>query len=363
LCVVGGDRGPRAGLVVGDEAEQLLAPRPAARVDVAGSGLGLLDLHVGVEGNAEQVVGRVAGYDGLVSRAPVVRQPDLVHLAAGDNQRGHPVGDQYPRLDCRTGRDDGGPAVGLEAALGGQCGRDLTEHLRLQLGEVRKPAAHPAGGVVLGEPVGGEHVRIHVRPWRAGARRAEVVSPREGDSRGTLLLRVERVGDRGLLRLVVRGQRPVNHALGREQPALAVRLHDERVVAGEGGRAAEIWVGAAARSAVEHEVGHVVADPAALLLVPPDPFLPFAPWLAVQVGRRPVVQDPPVGRPRPAPLRLAPSRAAVGHPVGRVVNAAGVDPGVDPAPRGRRSVGAQLGVRRERLTSLRSGAVVAVDLR
>jgi hypothetical protein len=293
----------------------------------------------------------------------VIRQPDLVHRVARDDQRGHPVGDQHAYLDRRAGRDDGGPAVGLEAALCGQCGRNLTEHLRLQLGEVRQPAAHPAGGVVLGEPVGGEHVRIHVRAWRPGARRAEVVCPREGDSRGTLLLRVERVGDRGLLRLVVRGQRPVNHTLGGEQPALAVGLHDERVVAREGGRAAEIRVGAAARSAVEHEVGHVVADPAPLLLVPPDPFLPLAPWFAVRVGRRPVVQDPPVGRPRPAPLRLAPSLAALGHAVGGVVDAAGVHPGVDPAPRGRRPVGAQLGVRRERLAGRRSGAVVAVDLR
>ncbi len=125
---------------------------------------------------------------------------------------------------------------------------------------------------------------------------------------------------------------------------------------------ADIRVRAAARSAVDHEVGHVVTHPATLLLVPPDVLLPLAPGFARRVGRRPVVEDPPVGRPGPAPLRLAPSLAAVRHPVGRVVHAARVHPGVDPAPGRRRSVGAQLGVRGEQVARLRAGQVAAVDL-
>src|SRR5260370_20498128 len=50
---------------------------------------------------------------------------------------------------------------------------------------------------------------------------------------GIALLAVERIGERGLLRLVVRRQRAVHHAGGREQPRLAVRLQDERIDAGD----------------------------------------------------------------------------------------------------------------------------------
>ena len=209
--VAGLDRCAGAGLVVGDQASSSAPVRPAARTDVAGSGLGLLDLHVRVQRHAEQVVGRVTADDGVTADAPVVRQPDLVHGAAADRPAGviRSVTSTL-RLDGRAGRDDGGPPVGLEAALGGQLRGDLAEHLRLQLREVRQPAAHPAGGVVLGQPVGGEHVRVHVRARVAGARRAEVVRAREHQPGRALLLRVERVGDRRLLRLVVGGQRPVD---------------------------------------------------------------------------------------------------------------------------------------------------------
>ena len=329
--------------------------RPAARPDVAGPDLGLLDLHVRIERDPEQVVGAVAADDGVLPDPPVIGHPNLVHRAAGYDQRRHPVGDQDPCLDRGARGDQRGPAVGLEPALGRQLRRHLAEHLRLQFGQIRQPPAHPARGVVLGQPVGGEHVRVHVGAGRARARRAQVVRPREDDPGRALLLRVKRVGDWRLLRLVVRGERAVDHPLGGEQPGLAVGLHDEGVVSRQRRGPAEIRVRAAAGGAVDHEVGHVVTDPASLRLVPPDVLLPFAPRFAVRVGRRPVVEDPPVGRPRPAPFRLAPPLAAVRHAVGRVVHAPGVHPGVDPAPGRRRSVGAQRGVGGKQVAGLRAG--------
>ena len=74
----------------------------------------------GIERHAEQVVGGVAADHRVAAHPPVIRQPDLVDGAAADDQRGHPLGDQHPGLDRRPGRDDGGPAVGLEATLGRQ---------------------------------------------------------------------------------------------------------------------------------------------------------------------------------------------------------------------------------------------------
>src|SRR5437879_4284391 len=57
-----------------------------------------------------------------------------------------------------------------------------------------------------------------------------------------------------------------------------------------------------ARRLARGEVGDVVAGPLGLVLVPPHQRLALAPRLALGVGGGAVVQDPPVGRPCPAPL-------------------------------------------------------------
>ena len=58
--------------------------------------LGLLDLHVRVEYDAKQIVGRIPADHRVAAHAPVVRQPDLMHGVAADHQRCHPLGDQHP---------------------------------------------------------------------------------------------------------------------------------------------------------------------------------------------------------------------------------------------------------------------------
>src|SRR5919199_2984240 len=80
LLLAGGD--PR---VRRDELRQRAAPRAAAGEDVARRRLDLLDVDVRVERDREEVVRRVAGREALA--APVVGQPDLVHLAALHGQR------------------------------------------------------------------------------------------------------------------------------------------------------------------------------------------------------------------------------------------------------------------------------------
>ncbi len=155
------------------------------------------------------------------------------------------------------------------------------------------------------------------------------------------------------------GQRAIDQARLRVDPAQAVGVQDERVVARDGRHPRRVLGRAVVRRLVGLEVG-VVAQrvPPALLGVPPDVALALRPRVAVRVGRRAVVEDPPVGRPRPAPLVGDPVLLAARLPARRPVDAVGVDPRVDPRAAARRAV---LG---ERLISGDERAVgpAAVDL-
>ena len=118
----------------GDEVEQRRAPRPPAGRMSQVAALYSWMWTFGSSDEREQVVGGVAASRGPA--APVVGQADLVHRAAVDAQRGHPVGDQHARLDRRARGDDRRPAAVVEPALGGELRADLAEQLGLQLGEV-----------------------------------------------------------------------------------------------------------------------------------------------------------------------------------------------------------------------------------
>src|SRR5699024_12171203 len=72
--------------------------------------LAVLDLGVGIEVHADQIVGAVPLDDRLGAAAPVEGQPDLVHGALSDPQRLHALGDQHLRLDRAARGDEGRPA-------------------------------------------------------------------------------------------------------------------------------------------------------------------------------------------------------------------------------------------------------------
>src|SRR5690606_20781283 len=93
------------------------------------------------------------------------------------------------------------------------------------------------------------------------------------------------------------------------------------------------------------EVRVVVAGPAPLLRVPPDVRLARAPRPPGRVGGGPVVEDAPVGRPRPPPLRRHPGLLRTRPAAGRLVDLAGVAATVDPAAAGGRPVVGELGER------------------
>src|SRR5919206_2194988 len=121
----------RAGAVLVDEPHQALAAWPAPGPDVARCRLVLANVHVGVEHERGQVVGRITGHDAL--RAPVIRQTNLVDLPALDLKRHYAVGDQHARLDSRPLVNDRRPAAVLKATLLSELGADLAEHLGLEL--------------------------------------------------------------------------------------------------------------------------------------------------------------------------------------------------------------------------------------
>src|SRR5439155_13304624 len=102
-----------------------------------------------------------------------------------------------------------------------------------------------------------------------------------------------------VLGLVVGGHRAVLEAGRGVEPALAVGLHDERVVAAQRVGSFGVLVGDETRGAIGHEVRDVTAGPLALLRVPPDVLLAFAPRGAVGRGGGAVVEDAPVGGPGP----------------------------------------------------------------
>ena len=220
----------------------------------------------------------------------------------------------------------------------GQLGRDLGEALGLQLGRGRHRAGRRAARVVLGQPVGGHRVGVA----RVADRVVRVVGPLPALGRRVVLLRVERVPDRRLDRLVVGRQGRVLQARGHEERRLAVRDHDVGRAAVEGVHSLRVLapVGIVVRVLRRLEVDGIVADPFALALVPPDQPLPLGPRLAVRVGRRAVVQVAPVARPGEAPAEVRPRPVrAVGHPVARlVVILLRVGAAVDPAAAGGRSV-------------------------
>src|SRR3954447_20651733 len=102
---LGGDAGAFA--VTGDERRQLWPPRTAARADVDGQRLDLLDVHVPVERDGRELVEGVALGDAV--RAPVIGHADLVDDPPADHEWRHPVGDEHLRLDRAAGGHQRGP--------------------------------------------------------------------------------------------------------------------------------------------------------------------------------------------------------------------------------------------------------------
>src|SRR5215212_410312 len=209
---------------------------------------------------------------------------------------------------------------------------------------------------MLGEAVRRHHVRVS----RVLGRIVRVVRPvQEPYRRVVLYLVVEQVRHRRLDGLVVDRERTVGETDGGEEPAEPVAVDDKWPISGDCVVAPGIGVWFVIRPLGRGEVGDVLADPLALLLVPPDVLFLLGPGFALGVGGGPVVEDAAVCGPGPAPLvrrrgLLRPRLAPPG-----LVDALGVGARVDPTSTGRRAVVFELGEAADRPAV---GHGVAADL-
>ena len=200
------------------------------------------------------------------------------------------------------------------------------------------------------EPVGRQHVRVFLSARLVCNRVVRVLfEVLVLLARGIRALGVERVVERRFVRFVVRRQRSVLETLRHVEPALAVRLHDERVVAADGLRAFRVVGRNVVRRLLLVEVGRVVPRPLLLLRVPPHEPLALGPRLPVGIRGRTVVQQPTVRRPRPGPFEGSRTLLPVRLLAGRLVLLVAEDTGVDPAAARRRPVRAEKLVARQRL--------------
>ena len=159
----------------------------------------------------------------------------------------------------------------FDPELSGELGRNFREHLRLQLGEMTEEAPHAAGGVMLGQPVGGEHKRKS----RIARRREAIFLARVNQFIDRVrVARVKRVVHRRLERFVVRRHRPVLQTFRDIKPAETVFVQNERRVAAESHRARfRFRSGRKSGDFILLEIRDVDAGPFLFALVPPDEFL------------------------------------------------------------------------------------------
>src|SRR5579884_3559549 len=113
-------------------------------------------------------------------------------------------------------------------------------------------------------------------------------------------------------------------------------MHDERLVSSNRLHTFRSGLRTVIGSQVFLEVRNILASPLALVLVPPDQLLAFAPRLAIRTRRCAVVQDATIRRPREAPS-VAEIIVRLAH-VRDVVSRFGMNAGIDPATAGSASV-------------------------
>ena len=205
--------------------------------------------------------------------------------------------------------------AGLDAFLLGQLLADLHELFRLH--DRIEPCMLGPEVEMLGEPVGGRHIRKLVRL----AERLPVAleHPRRRIGARLRIVRMQRiVGERRFHRFVVLGERAFRHLVDGEEARHAFRVHDERIHAFLGRR-------------VGLDVGNVRAGPFFRGGVPGDQLAFRIVRLAGDIAGGAVVEDAPIGRPGIGPVERLPQAERIGvvaprHQVALLRPAAGEHP-------------------------------------
>ena len=211
----------------------------------------------------------------------------------------HSPRNQDSRLHNAARRGDGSPPTVLKPSFLRQLRRHLSKQLRLQLRQMRKCASHSPGCVMFSQAISREHVR-KTRVTRGVCIR--IIRPLFLLCRRIRSLRVQRISQQGLQRLVMRRQRPILQSAGNVQPAHAVRMKNKWPRAAKclhPVTVLQIFPGVWRSGLLE--IGSVEPSPLSFLLIPPDQLLTFAPRLSVRTRRRPVVNYAAIVGPRESP--------------------------------------------------------------
>ena len=145
-------------LEIGSDTISISQPRSLLSrfFDVAYERFPFVHRNVRIGDQGRQLVDDVSGRQAFIT--PVPGHADLVDDFAVDSERPHPPRDQSLGADLRARAEDSAPVEILDAFLLSQLGTDLDEEFGLQFGEPRKPAAHAARQVVLGQTIRGHHI-------------------------------------------------------------------------------------------------------------------------------------------------------------------------------------------------------------
>src|ERR1700759_216765 len=92
-------------------------------------------------------------------------------------------------------------------------------------------------------------------------------------------------------------QRAIFQAAADPDPANAILMHDEWLIASDCVIALCVFCGFIIRRFGFSEIRNIQACPFLLFFAPPDELFTFAPWLAIRTSRSAVVKNPPIARP------------------------------------------------------------------
>src|SRR5207237_7110823 len=127
------------------------AARQPARHDIARKCLGLHDGNIWLTRNGNQIIGGAAAH--VPCATPMKWQGNLMDSFSIDLKRSSPTTNERTHFNRATQRNDANIIRIPDLEFSGQLRRNLREHFRLQFREMAQETRHPAGGMMLGQPI------------------------------------------------------------------------------------------------------------------------------------------------------------------------------------------------------------------
>src|SRR6185312_7248997 len=148
---------------------------------------------------------------------------------------------------------------------------------------------HAACCVMFSETISREDIREPRIPGRSCVCVVGTLSLDRGWIR--VAVRIQRIGNGRLQRLVMCGQRPILQSDADEEPCDTVGMQDERLVASQGSISYCSFRRLVVGTSVSIKVRYIQTSPLIALLIPPNQLLPLTPRLSIRPRRGAVVED------------------------------------------------------------------------